>query len=140
MAGKEFRLVWGAAALVSFYVIANVVWRTNEPSLNPPSPEIHALIQRGQQVAEQCAACHYMDQRANFVGPYLVGVLGRPVASVPGYHYSNGLRQIEGYWTSTRLRAFLKAPQAFAPGTNMAVMGWPDQDIEAVLAYLQSKE
>lgn len=140
MASKEIRLVLGSVALMSMYVFANVIWHMYEPKLNPPSPKTQALIHRGQQIAEQCSACHYLDQRANFVGPYLLGLLGRPVASVPGYGYSQSMRSLKGEWTPDRLSSFLRAPQTYAPGTNMAVKGWSDHDVQAVIAYFQSKE
>lgn len=140
MASKEIGLIRGAAFLVAIYVVGNVLWRAYEPKLVTPDPKTLALIQRGRQIADVCASCHYLDQRANFVGPNLVGILGRPTGDAKGYAYSSAIRELKGEWTADRLVAFLTNPQRFAPGTKMAVTGWSPDDAQAVLAYFQTKE
>lgn len=140
MVDKEIRLIYGTLALIAGYVGVNVLYRTLAPKLQPPTPEMRTLVARGQQLAESCAACHYLDQRANFVGPQLVGLVGRPVGDSSKYEYSSALKKIGGTWTPERLSEFLSNPQAFAPGTKMAVKGWSQEDVRAIVAYLQSKD
>lgn len=69
-----------------------------------------------------CAACHaYLPNDTPLIGPTLWGVLGRKVASVEGYPYSDGLKKIEGTWDRARLDQFLTDPQAFAPGVQKSM-------------------
>jgi cytochrome c len=62
-------------------------------------------------------ACHSLE--ANRVGPMLDGVVGRKVASVANYDYSDALRRVKGKWDARRLDAWLRDPQAVAPGAKM---------------------
>jgi cytochrome c len=86
--------------------------------------------------ASRCAACHSLD--ANRVGPMLRGVVGRKVASVAGYAYSDALRRVSGRWDARRLQAWLQDPQSVAPGTKMAFSLPTASDRDAVIQYLSS--
>jgi cytochrome c len=66
----------------------------------------------------RCVACHSLD--ASRVGPLLRGVVGRKVASVARYEYSDALKGVKGRWDSRRLEMWLQDPQSVAPGTRMA--------------------
>lgn len=69
----------------------------------------------------RCAGCHD-DARgvSGLAGPTLVAVIGRPIASVPDYRFSDALRRLTGRpWTRASLDEFLRDPQKFAPGTRM---------------------
>ena len=46
---------------------------------------------KGEQVFKKCMACHTANDKTNKVGPHLVGIVGRPVASVEGYKYSESM-------------------------------------------------
>jgi cytochrome c len=73
------------------------------------------------------------------VGPNLFGVAERPVASVPGYNYSNALKAHQGKWDQATLDAFLKSPKGYAPGTYMTYPGISsERDRRDVVAYLES--
>ena len=133
-------MLWGTVALVVGYIGLNALYKTWSAALFPIDPEKVALISSGQRLVEACTACHYLDQRANFVGPQLVGIFGRPVADIRTDEYSEALKRVGGNWTAERLSAFLKEPQTYAPGTKMAVNGWSDDEVQAIVAYLQSKE
>src|ERR1700722_12157978 len=54
----------------------------------------------------KCSACHSVD--ANRTGPLHRGVVGRPVASVPGFTYSPALQRLGGVWTPERLDLWLQ--------------------------------
>jgi cytochrome c len=84
----------------------------------------------------RCAACHSLD--ASRVGPLLRGVVGRKVASVAGYEYSDALRRVNGRWDTRRLEVWLRDPQAVAPGTKMAFSLPSATDRSAVIQYLAS--
>lgn len=91
--------------------------------------------------AEKCSGCHQSSLiSGNRIGPDLVGIIGRPVASVESYpDYSSSLRQIRGIWTEERLEEFLKAPNAFCPGTTMDFAGDASAaERRAILSYLRT--
>jgi len=96
----------------------------------------------GLKVFNRCKACHVPDQVQNRVGPHLVGIVGRPAASVADFNYSDAMRAKgeEGLvWTEENLANYLTAPRAVVPGGTMAFAGLkkPD-DIANVIAYLKS--
>lgn len=75
--------------------------------------------------AEVCLSCHSLSPDEPVLeGPTLWQVVGRPVASVPGFDYSDGLARLRpGRWDRDALDRFLAAPQAYAPGTAMTMGG-----------------
>jgi len=89
--------------------------------------------------AEVCLSCHaYEPGEPPLEGPTLWGVVGRPVASMPGFEYSQALRNVHATWDRVLLDRFLTNPQAFAPGTKMDMGGVRNaKDREAVLDFLE---
>jgi cytochrome c len=93
---------------------------------------------KGEIVFKKCAACHKLDG-ANAVGPHLDGVVGRPVAAVEGFSYSDAMVAHGGEWTPEELFAFLANPKKDVPGTKMAFAGLPKPEDRAnVIAYLET--
>lgn len=80
-----------------------------------------------------CLACH---SGWSAVAPNLDGIVGRKVASYPGFDYSNGLKSVEGRWTKARLEAFLKDPESIAPGTLMPAVDMTDDEVDALIEAL----
>jgi cytochrome c len=92
---------------------------------------------KGETVFKKCASCHKLDGN-NAVGPHLDGVVGRPVGSVEGFSYSDGMKAHGGEWTPEQLFAFLEDPKGDVPGTKMSFAGLPKPEDRAnVIAYLQ---
>jgi cytochrome c2 len=84
-----------------------------------------------------CGSCHR--RLENGIGPNLERVVGRSVASLPGYDYSNALRRLGGEWTEERLHGFLARPESFVPGTAMRYGGVSDSATRsAIISYLRS--
>ena len=46
---------------------------------------------KGKKVFNKCRTCHVADAEKNKVGPYLLGVFGRPAGSVEGFKYSDAM-------------------------------------------------
>ena len=72
-------------------------------------------------------------------GPGLFNVLGRPVAGLPGFGYSQALASVKANgktWSAAELDMFLKDPGAYAPGTTMPVNVANAGDRHALIAYL----
>ncbi|AVO37737.1 c-type cytochrome [Pukyongiella litopenaei] len=82
-----------------------------------------ADVEKGSKVFKKCSACHKLEKGANGTGPYLYGVVGRPVASADGFGYSDALAGLGGDWTPEHLDEFLTKPSAYAPGTTMSFAG-----------------
>ncbi len=96
----------------------------------------------GAQVFRKCGACHTATEPTNRVGPSLMGVVGRPVATFPDYSYSSAMADFGAdgkVWDEDRLSEYLLSPKAMVPGTKMSFAGLKKpQDIENVIAYLKS--
>lgn len=98
-----------------------------------------ADIDKGAKVFGKCSACHKAVAGENAVGPYLYGVVGRPVDAADGYTYSGALELVVQEWTPENLYAFLESPRSYAPGTAMAFNGLnKSEDRINVIAYLDS--
>lgn len=97
-----------------------------------------ADIASGEKVFKKCAACHKLEPGANGVGPYLHGIVGRPVGAASGFDkYSGALPA--GEWTPEHLFAFLEKPTAYASGTSMNFRGLSKPaDRADLIAYLAS--
>src|SRR5215813_10501619 len=65
----------------------------------------------------KCTGCHSVD--TDRIGPRHRNVVGRKVASVPGYAYSPALKKLGGVWTPDRLDRWLSGTQKMAPGSKM---------------------
>jgi cytochrome c len=100
-----------------------------------------ADIARGEVSAKKCAACHTFGKgEPNRVGPNLWGIVGRPIASVPGFNYSAAMKGKGGNWTIEHLNTYLLNPRADIPGTNMNFAGIPRPTERAdLLSFLNSK-
>ncbi|MDD8024315.1 MAG: cytochrome c family protein [Paracoccaceae bacterium] len=92
----------------------------------------------GEKVFGKCKACHKVDGK-NATGPHLDGVVGRPVASVADFGYSDAFKAHGGEWTLEALDAYLTKPKDYIPGNKMSFAGLPKpEDRNNVITYLQS--
>lgn len=116
---------------------------TDAGAAKPKEPDFKtalasADIKKGKRVFNKCMACHKIDGQ-NATGPHLNGVVGRKVASVEGFSYSDALKKIGGDWTPEQLDKWLTSPKDFAPGTKMGFAGLKKvTDRADVIAYLES--
>lgn len=95
---------------------------------------------KGETYAKACETCHNFEKGAGpKVGPPLYGVVGRQVASIPGFDYSDALKKKGGDWTFDKLFDWIEDPQTYAPGTKMAFAGEPDPQRRAdIIDYLHT--
>jgi cytochrome c len=95
----------------------------------------------GATVFKKCAACHTATEAKNKVGPSLMGVVGRPIASVAGFKYSDPMKAFgEGgkVWDEATLTTYLADPKKSVPKTKMAFAGLKKpEDIANVITYLK---
>ncbi|MEO1136139.1 MAG: c-type cytochrome [Pseudomonadota bacterium] len=98
-----------------------------------------ASASAGERRAAICASCHTFDEGgANGTGPNLWNTVGRQVAGVAGFNYTNALSDAGGVWTYERLDAYLKNSQEYIPGTSMVQRFPRDPQRADILAYLGS--
>ncbi|WP_439575083.1 c-type cytochrome [Phreatobacter sp.] len=94
----------------------------------------------GAEVFRACIACHTLDSEGgNRAGPTLHGVIGRRIATVPGYDYSPALRGMTIVWSKeTIARLFEVGPNAYTPGTKMPEQRVTDpQDLQALVEFIE---
>jgi cytochrome c len=96
----------------------------------------------GKQVFKKCMACHDAASETKKVGPHLVGIVGRPTASVADFAYSDAMKAkgAEGQiWTEENIATYVKAPKLFVPGNKMMFSGLKkDEDVANLIAYLKA--
>jgi len=109
----------------------------------PPLPVLLAKAdpKKGEQDVHVCMTCHNFEKGAGpKVGPPLWGVVGRPVASIAGFSYSDSLKKVGGDWTYDKLNEMIDNPKSVAPGTKMSFAGEKEATKRAdILAYLQTR-
>ena len=85
-----------------------------------------------------------LSQRGEGYGPdqdrsAAVGVVGRDIARIEGFDYSDALRGKDGQWTFDNLYEFIHGPKEWAPGTKMAFAGIKGPEDRAdLLVYLRT--
>ncbi len=96
--------------------------------------------EKGARVFRKCTACHKLEDGANGTGPYLYGIVDRPVATAEGFTgYSASMQAHGGNWTPEALDAFLERPSAYISGTSMSFAGLKKpQERADLIAYLQT--
>ena len=86
------------------------------------------------QAFSQCANCHTTAKEGQHrIAPPLVGIVGRKIASVPGFAYSDALKAQEGIWTKAKLDVFIKRPNHAFAKTKMYFRGLPSAEDRATL-------
>ena len=95
---------------------------------------------KGEKTARMCLACHSLTGKTNKIGPYLVGVVGRPVATAEGYAYSDAMKTFGATgakWDEATLSKYLANPKELVPGNKMGFAGVKKDDQRAdLIAYL----
>jgi cytochrome c len=100
------------------------------------SAALAADAEHGKQVFQACAACH--SDKADALGPSLVGVIGRKAGSRDDFRYSNAMMRAGFSWDTGNLRQYLADPQAKVKGNRMPFAGLSDpKDLDDLIAYLK---
>lgn len=99
-----------------------------------------ADVGKGQALAKACGACHNFEKGAAAkVGPPLYGVVGRKIASIEGFGYSDSLKAKGGNWSLDEINKFITNPKAYVPGTKMGYAGEESPEKRAdIVDYLHT--
>lgn len=90
---------------------------------------------RGEQLYQQCAACHSL--ASNATGPKHCQLIGRQAGSLPDFDFSPAMRESGLIWDAQTLDEFLTSPISYVSGTRMGFAGFSDAEDRAdVIAYL----
>jgi cytochrome c2 len=96
-----------------------------------------------KKFSERCLVCHLVGEKTNKVGPYLKGVIGRPVAAAEGFAYSEAMKAFAtagAIWDEVTLDEFLRYPNGVVKGTTMLAAPMMNRADRADLtAFLVSK-
>jgi len=101
-------------------------------------------VKRGRIESEKCGACHDLGpEKKNIVGPYLMGVVGRPAGGVLEYPFSQPFKKAVAQglkvWNTKNLDDFITDPDAVIPGTKMIFPGIKDdQRRQDLIVYLRT--
>lgn len=108
-----------------------------------PTMMAQGVSDAGERAFAYCYSCHSVDpgEKATLSGPNLAGVIGRPVASQPGFEYSSALKSFAPgrVWTPELILQFIRDPEALVPGTSMQPPPGPRtrQERSALVDYLR---
>jgi cytochrome c len=90
---------------------------------------------------DHCRECHSFLKDDNRLGPSLYGVVGRKAGTLPGYEYSQSLKDSGMIWDEPTLDKWIADPGAVIPGNQMSPPygGVADADTrKKLIAYLRS--
>ena len=91
---------------------------------------------KGEGIYHRCQGCHSIER--NRIGPMHKGLFGRPAAGVPGFAYSDAMKNSGIVWNEQTLDQFLQGPRKMVPGTKMTYAGIADpQERADLIAYLK---
>lgn len=110
-----------------------------------PSALAEGDIVAGEKLfLRKCFGCHVVPAGATAKGPTLRGVVGRPVASVEGFAFSDGLRAFRAtgaVWDEATLDKLLQDTIGFVRGMRMTMTPISrDTDRADLIAFLKSNK
>ncbi len=116
-----------------------------KPAAKAPEEPIENLlasasVEKGQQTAKQCQACHTFEKGGpNRVGPNLWSIVGSERGEGRNFNFSAAMKAKGSKWTYDELNKFLANPREYIPGTAMTFAGLSRESQRAdVIAYLRT--
>jgi cytochrome c len=99
-------------------------------------PTTAAAAPQGRQLFEKrCTGCHSLDTDKE--GPRLRGVYGRKAGSVPGFAYSDALRNANFAWDADSLNRWLTSTESVVRDNNMDFSVPKPEERAAIIQYLR---
>jgi cytochrome c len=69
---------------------------------------------------DHCRECHSFVKGQNRLGPSLYGVIGRKAGTLPGYGFTDSLKDSGVTWNAATLDKWIADPGAVIPGNGMS--------------------
>ena len=131
--GKDDNVtVWQVSPRKAFETISGPI---------PRRFEVKNVSDQGElQFARKCSLCHTLTSNGgNRAGPTLYRVFGRRAGTLPGYPYSDTLKNADIIWSAKTIELlFGLGPNHYLPGTKMPLQKIADpKKREALIAYLK---
>ena len=111
-----------------------------------PAASAQGIADPGERAFSYCYSCHTVDrgETASLQGPLLAGIIGRRIAALDGFAYSEALKGFAAdgkVWTPELILRFIDNPAALAPGTAMQKPPGPRSEAErnALIGYLKKQ-
>src|SRR5690606_11648070 len=87
----------------------------------------------------ECKACHSVEPGKHGIGPSLAGIWGEKAGAVPGYDFSEPMKESGLTWNQATLDRYLADPRGTVPGTKMAFGGVSDPaKRQAIIDYIKA--
>ncbi len=130
-----------------------VLWKDGKPPVPKWLSEIKTSMSEGMtneamaaggapKAFSVCTTCHSVEKDKNGIGPSLAGIVGRKSGIVPGYAYSDAMKNAGIVWTEENLDRHIAKPSSEVPGNKMETLfpgGVPDQSSrKAIIDYLKT--
>jgi len=84
---------------------------------------------------KRCTGCHALDHEKT--GPRLAGVVGRRAGAVPGFPYSDAVKNAGLVWNETNLDKWLTDPETLIPDNDMTFRLDNRAERAAIIAFLK---
>ncbi len=96
---------------------------------------------KGEATFKKCASCHTITPGgASGIGPNLHGIMGKKMAAIGGFAYSDGLKALGGSWDFKSTNDWLTNPKKMVAGTKMTFAGLSDaQERANLLVYMNAQ-
>jgi cytochrome c len=128
-------LHWGATLTAT--EVQTLSSLTHDSGLIEAASAVPGDASNGKLVFEKrCTGCHAMEEDRE--GPRLAGVYGRRAGSVPGFTYSDGLKNSGLIWTDAKLEKWLSGPDQLVPDTLMDFYVPKAAERRDLIAYFKS--
>jgi cytochrome c len=117
---------------------------TDSPGATPSATSTASATPATAAVAEPaafavCKACHSVEPGKNGIGPSLAGIWGEKAAAVPGFEFSQAMKDSGLTWNQSTLDRYLTDPRGVVPGTKMAFGGVSDAaKRQAIIDYIKA--
>ncbi|MBV8776601.1 MAG: cytochrome c family protein [Alphaproteobacteria bacterium] len=84
----------------------------------------------GAAELQKCKICHALDAAGgNRVGPNLHGVFGRKAGTLPGFNFSEAMKNSGIVWDDETVAKYLRNPKDSMPGNRMSFPGLKDEAV-----------
>lgn len=112
---------------------------TPSPTPTPTSTGAEPVAAAEPASFAVCKACHAVEPGKHGIGPSLAGIWGDKAAAVPGFEFSEAMKESGLVWNQSTLDRYLTDPMGVVPGTKMAFAGVKDAaKRQEIINYLKT--